>query len=281
MLNQKFLQLSFLFIVTILFQSCTNDGSTVQSDGQENQVRQDVVYTNKAHSLVGEMVEKVGDFKALYKKNDVSYLYTYKTPDGKQDISEEKYMFKGELSYGKYLLHERTLPDLKGVMEQSYDGTKYLLKHEDNFLDSEAIIKKVAFNRPTNFYWFTMMQKLLDPGLKYELEGEKTIEGKDYDIVKVTFPSVKDRPTDTYTLFINKATKLVDQFLFTVADYGVMEPKLMQVEYEEIDGLLMPTHRRYKNSDWNATISDEPWITVEWSNIQFNNGLSREFFSLN
>ena len=82
-----------------------------------------------------------------------------------------------------------------------------------------------------------MFQKLLDPGLNYEYIGEQNIEGKEYEIVKITFKSNNSKPTDIYQLYINKETSLVDQFLFTVADFGKMEvPNLMRLKHEGIDG---------------------------------------------
>lgn len=52
----------------------------------------------------------------------------------------------------------------------------------------------------------------------------------------------------------------------------------MQLEYEQIDGMLIPTKRQYKKSTWNAAISDAPWILVTWSDIKFNNGLKKMDF---
>jgi hypothetical protein len=124
-----------------------------------------------------------------------------------------------------------------------------------------------------------MMQKLLDNGLHYEYLGEKTINKNVYDIVKVTFDLNGKENTDIYQIYINKETLLVDQFLFTVVDYGVVdEPFLMVMEYEEIDGLLIPTQRKYKKSTWDAAVTDAPWIKVTWSAIQFGNGLTIEDF---
>jgi len=235
--------------------------------------------TSKGGKLVSKMVDKVGRMDKLLAKKDVAYTYTYTVPGGKADISHEKYIFDGELSYGMYVQHQRTLPDLKGIVEQGYDGNEYWLKANGVEVKDEKALKKVAFSRPTNYYWFTMMQKLLDPGLKYTHVGETKLKNMDYDIVKVEFESKGDKPTDIYQLYINKETNLVDQFLFTVADFGVMdEPKLMVVEYEKVENLYIPTKRKYKSSTWNADVSKDPWITVEWSDIKFDNNLKKETF---
>lgn len=231
-----------------------------------------------AHDLIKNMVKKVGSIDKLKKKKDVIYTYSYITPDGKYDQSIEKYIFDGELSYGQYITHQRTFADLPGVIEQGYDGSEYWLKNEGKILKDKDRLKRVKFNRPTNYYWFTMMQKLLDPGLIYEYLGETSIKNQEYDIVKVSFEAQGGKPSDIYQLYINKKTSLVDQFLFTVADFGMMEPKLMQVEYEKIDGMYIPAKRQYKASNWNADVSNKPWIKVMWTNIRFNNKLKKEDF---
>ena len=237
-------------------------------------------FQNKGHELIYQMTQKVGSYQDLLNKKDVIYTYTYKTPDGKTDVSTEQYIFDGELSRGTYHQHERTLPDLKGTFTQGYNGEEFWVKQNDVYLEDEAYINKAKFNRKTNFYWFAMFQKLLDPGLIYEYLGESMLNEKTYDVVKITFNSENNKPTDIYQVYINKATSLVDQFLFTVVDYGLVEtPLLMQVEYQNIDGLLIPNKRQYKKSTWEAEVSESPWIHVEWTDIKFDNGLSRSDFS--
>ena len=263
---------SYLLLLTTLFIiTACNEGdqvSTTQSDDA-------VSFVNKAHELVFHSVQQIGSLEKLKEKKDVVYTYTYATPDGLKDVSTEKYLFEGELSYGIYETHERSYKDLEGAVEQSYDGNEFWLRHAGEYIEDSAAIERVAFIRPTNYYWFAMFQKLLDPGLKYESVGEKEIDGQSYDVVKIGFTSANNKPTDIYQIYINKNTLLIDQFLFTVADYGVMEePFLMEVEYEEIEGIKIPSKRRYKKSNWDGDVLDGPWVNVTWSDIKFNNGLS-------
>lgn len=269
--------LSIISIFTLI--SCQNDSS---QDGPKSPVKVGIennpTFKNKGQQLVYEMTQKVGDYSKLVSKKDVTYTYSYKTPDGKMDISTEKYLFNGELSYGKYKKHERTLANIEGEIEQGYDGSEFWLKQNGKLVTDTVSLKRVAFNRPTNFYWFTMMQKLLDPGLKYEYLKDQTIDGANYDVVKVSFESKDNKPTDVYQLYINKDTKLVDQFLFTVMDFGKTEPSLMELTYEKVDGLLLPTKRRYKSSNWDAEVTNEPWIEVNWSDVKFDTGLKKSDF---
>jgi len=264
-----------IVLLTVFVISCkeTQEKPKQETQKQEEPIVETIKFQNKGHELVYNMVEKVGTYQDFLDKKDVVYTYTYITPDGKTDISTEKYIFNGELSYGMYTQHERTFPEIEGVIEQGYDGYEYWLKNDKNeILKDEKLLKTVAFKRPTNFYWFAMFQKLVDPNLSYEYLGEKTIDTKTYNIVKVSFNT--DKPTDIYQIYINQKTGLVDLFLFTVADFGKMDARIMKVEYEEIEGMLIPAKRKYKKSDWNAIDDDKPWITVNWTDIKFNNGLS-------
>lgn len=238
-----------------------------------------LTFSNKGHELIYNMVQKVGNYDDLKAQQSVEYIYRYTTASGQTDSSLERYLFDGELSFGRYLKHERTLPQLNGTIEQGFDGENYWLKHNDTLVHDSSMLKRVAFNRPTNFYWFCMMPKLLDPGLSYEYLGTDSTHQNIYDVVKVTFSGVDYKPKDIYQLYINQKTSLVDHFLFTIADFKISEPKLMQLEYEEVDNFLIPTKRRYTNSNWNAEILEDIWTTVKWSNISFNAGLTKQDFA--
>ena len=180
----------------------------------------------------------------------------------------------------KYETHERTFPQMEGVVEQSFDGTKYWLRHNGKVISDTTALKRVAFNRPTNFYWYALFQKLTDPGLNYEYLGPQELQDQSFDVVKISFES-DEKPRDIYQVHINQETGLIDQFLFTVAEFGMVDtPLLMQVEYEEVDGLLIPSKRKYKRSTWEAEVNDSPWIEVNWTNISFDNELDASAFNL-
>lgn len=264
-------------LITFLMLSCNSTTTEEQVTPITEEILPD--FKNRGHEFVYQMVQKVGNWNTLQNKKDVQYTYSYLTPDGKEDVSHEKYLFDGELSYGNYVKHERTFPELEGEIEQGYGGQNFWLKHQGETITDSTRLARVAFNRPTNFYWFTMFQKLLDPSVLYEFKGEQNINDQDYNLVEITFATTNEKPTDTYILYINKKTQLVDQFLFTVADFGKIEtPFLMQMEYEDIDGILLPTKRKYKPSTWEGTVTEEPWIYVNWTAVKFNNGISKSDF---
>ncbi len=227
--------------------------------------------------LIVQMTDATGSYNDLKSLNDVEYTYTVKNVDtGKSDISIEQYIFDGELSWGKFLQRgDKTFPDLKGEIIQGYNGKETWMTVDGQPVSDEAALKYADFTRKTNFYWFAMMQKLLDPGIIYTYKGIETVGGIEYDIVELSYePGIGD-VSDTYTLYINPKTHLVDRFYFTVMDFGITEPILMEVEYRQIDGLKLPVTRKF-----SATVPDVGTMNIVeiMTDINFNNGLNKSLF---
>lgn len=256
---------NFLFVLLALFAiSATNQVSFAQTDA-------------KAKKMVEEMVNAVGGVENFYKLRDVKYDLNYDSPgDGPDVVGEERYIFDGELSQAN--LTEHGFLGMKNISE-GFDGQNFWVKHNGAPMNDEKAIGMATFLRKTNYYWFAMMFKMLDPGLNYKYLGEKKLGKQGYDVVEVTFDEQVGAVQDTYVLYINQDTHLVDQFLFTVMAMGAQDPFLMKVQYEEIDGIKVPSSRKYAKSTWDGTHdANTNWINVTWSNIEFNNGFERTAF---
>lgn len=274
----QYSKLIHVIIFSTLLTACGNKEAKTKETTKAVEV-QTPIFQNKGHELVYKMTQETGSYKDLLNLKDIVFNYTYRTPDQKEDVSIESYIFNGELSHGSYLKHERTLPNLKGKMQQGYNGKDFWLKMDGQDITDSSAIESVTFTRKTNFYWFAMMHKLLDPGINYEYLGEDTIEGKLYDIVKITFNTADNVASDTYQLYINPATRLVDQFLFTVVSKNVTDPILMRVNYEKVEGILLTTYRKYTKSDWEATVLKDVWIEEITKDIKFNQNLDTALFN--
>ncbi len=236
--------------------------------------------TNDPKLLIEQMVNAVGGREQFYAHKDVELQYTFHDlTEGKRDVSIERYLFDGQLSWAKFTVREKyAFPDLEGEIIQGYNGKETWMTQNGQLIADPQALRMADFTRKTNFYWFTMLFKLLDPGLNYAYKGTQNVDGVDYDLVEITFnPGVGD-VQDTYLLYLNPKTHLVDQFLFTVMDFGVKEPFLMKVEYEEIAGLKLPTKRKYVAADWEGVAKDNNWTAEISENIKFNNGFTRETF---
>jgi len=235
------------------------------------------VQAQKAEQLIDEMITALGGKQNFYNLKNVTYEYTYNNPKGPKMVSKETYVFDGELSHAIYTEHTQLGKGVKLV--EGFDGQQAWAKDNGKLLTDEKAISMARFKRKTNYYWFTMFFKLQDEGLILSYEGGRQVEGRLYDLVKVTFKDQIGDAKDTYLLYINQRTKLVDQFLFTVASFGKMEPFLMRVRYETIDGIKIPSDHVYISANCDGEIIGDMWATALCDHIQFNTEIDQSLFS--
>lgn len=63
-------------------------------------------------------------------------------------------------------------------------------------------------------YWLAMPYKLLDPGVHLTYEGQETIDGASYDVVKLSFDEVGLTPGDRYWAYVHRETGLMDRWAY-------------------------------------------------------------------
>jgi hypothetical protein len=163
-------------------------------------------------------------------------------------------VFDGEKSWARYDVHERLGTDVREPIVQGFDGTTSWETVDGKKTTSEQRLRRADFIPKTNFYWFAMTFKLLDPGMNFAYEGRRRVHGIDYELVTVTFDTGIGDVSDIYVFFVNPNTWRIDQFLFTILDLGKTEPFLMEVEYERFEGALLPIKRRYTASDRSGKV---------------------------
>jgi len=237
-----------------------------------------VATAQTAEQLIQQAIEAVGGKDNFYAQKDVTYNIHYKTPPGENAIEfkgQETYIFDGELSHGDYEIHT-----ISGADEEGYDGDEFWVKMDGSISENEKAIGVARFLRKTNYYWFAMFFKLQDDGVHYEKLGDQKLKGKAYHRIKMTFGNNVGDSQDTYILYINKKTKLIDQFLFTITGFGITEPNLMSFDkWETINGVKIPTGRKYIKADWEGNVKDKEYTHTDWTNIKFNTGVERTSFS--
>lgn len=236
------------------------------------------VRAQDAKQLVSDMIETAGGKTNFYKLKNVTYEYEYRNPKAPMTLkSRETYVFHKEKSHAAYSIHTVLAPEGKKVVE-GYDGTNAWVTLDGNLSRDEQANNFARFMRKTNYYWFSMFFKLLDDGVNHEYLGLKRVNGKDYDRVKITFGTNVGDAQDIYVLYINRKSKLVDQFLFTVMSFQMAEPQLMVMEYETIDGIQIGSTRKYIEADWEGNIKGQQWVTTNWTNIDFNTDVDMSIF---
>ena len=65
-------------------------------------------------------------------------------------------------------------------------------------------------------YWLLMPLKMKDPGVNLDYAGEKRVDGNLYDVVKLTFDHVGLTPGDTYWVYVNRESHLIDRWEYVL-----------------------------------------------------------------
>ncbi len=104
-------------------------------------------------------------------------------------------------------------------------------------------------------YWLVMPFKLKDSGvtLKYKGEG-KTEAGEDSDILELTFKGVGDTPDNKYDVYVDKNTRLVNQWAF-YPKYDDPEPRFLTpwAAYKKHGAIMLSSDRgKYQLTDIEA-----------------------------
>ncbi len=224
--------------------------------------------------LISKVEKAVGNWNDLYAKKNVEFTYKYFYPEQNiMDLSTERYVFEGEKSWAKYSVHQiNVLPKSTGEVIQYYDGKTAGISDNGKVMTGAAEVGGAEFLRKANYFWFVMMYKLSDPGTIHKYEGQETVNGVNYDKVSVGYKSdVTGKPqNDAYVLYINPSTSLVDRFFFSLPAMGVNDPVLlMEVEYEDFDGLKLPTKRKAYQPG-----QTKPFLLSTSSELKFNNTFS-------
>ncbi len=267
--------LSACLFLLFLASGCLSNGNQSEKDHNTSSTQQ-----TKARQLILEMISAAGGVEALKNLKDVSYQYTYTSFDGFADISTERYIFDGEYSWAQYTEHNNAvMTNTEGIITQGYDGIEGWVAVDGVTSKDRAAIQMSTFFRKTNFYWFCMNFKLLDPGVIHLYEGTREVNDINYEMVRISFEKQAGSTTDEFLLYLNPETKLIDQFLFTVKALGINTPLMMKLRYEEFSGAKLTTYRAYAPANWQGELtSDEGWTTQISDNIQFNNGFKPSVF---
>ena len=235
--------------------------------------------TSDVKSMLAAVEYANGGMDALKALKDVQYDYHYLKPDGKIDISQERYIFDGEYSWAKYTKHEENVsPEQEGDIVQYYDGEKAYAYLDGEVVDDPQTVGTAGFLRQANFMWFCMMFKLNDPGTVAEYQGQKEHEGSTYDIVHLTYDSTMTGKSenDTYVLYIDPDSHMVDYFAFSLPAFGIYEPVLWaEPTYEEMFGVQVITKRMMYAPD-PETGELAMMVDQRLSNITFNNDFTKE-----
>ncbi len=233
-----------------------------------------------AKRIVIRTIKATGGKKNYYNLGNVNYDLEYRTPPGKGAttlVANETYVFDGERSHSAY--KEHSILGGNGNIVEGYNSEQAWVTFDGKISSDEKANGVAHFLRKTNYFWFSMIFKLLDDGVNHERLSDQKVNGENYYRVKITFDENVGDTQDTFVIYVNKRTKLIDQFLFTVVAFGLTEPNLMITDtYEIINNIKIPSKRKYVKSDWEGNINGEKYSFTNWTNIKFNNTIDNSLF---
>lgn len=235
----------------------------------------------KSKALIQALYKANGGWAKLAAKKDVQFTYIYKKGET-MDLSTERYVFDGETSWAEYTQHDiNVLPGKAGMVKQCYmNGQSKISLAGQQVNDAEAV-GGTTFLRKANYFWFTMMQKLDDPGTVHKYLGQEMMNGVNYDKVSLSYDSkmTGKEVNDEYILYFNPKTSLVDMFMFSLPAMGVNKPALkMEVEYTTIEGIPVSTKRMVSFPDDKGNYA-VGLIQIS-KDVKFNNGFTAADFKI-
>jgi hypothetical protein len=117
-----------------------------------------------------------------------------------------------------------------------------------------------AFSNSVNSvaYFAFLPYGLNDPAVFKTLEGESTMDGKDYYVIKVTFSEEGGGEDfdDEFLYWINKQTSRIDYLAYTYHTDGGGVRLRKAIKTHEVDGLLFLDYENYKPAVKHTPLED-------------------------
>ena len=126
------------------------------------------------------------------------------------------------------------------------------------------------FYHNLHFYFLAMPFVLADEGLKYDTLGQREIQGKFYEGVRITFEdNIGDAPDDEYRVYFDPDTHQMTWLLYTVTYFSAEESEKFSArlyrDWQWVNGLLLPlTCEKY---NWTGTSADTLKYTQQYLDV--------------
>lgn len=278
--NSFILSLIIPFVLSLAVLAALNSCKKKKKPQEESITESIITHTQNATAILTAMEQAHGGWNHLRDKKDVTYNYEYTVPEGKADISTERYIFDSEISFGHYTRHEiNTMPTENGIVTHLFDGEKTTIILNEDVIKNERTISIAEFVRRANYFWFVMPYKLNDPGTIAKYLGTEVYNDITYAKLEVTYDAkiTRKEQNDIYILYINQETQLIDRFYFSLPFLGISAPVILaEYQYEIIEGQKIAVNRNYFLPDAKGAYEESPSITQTLSQIKFNNGFTKE-----
>ena len=155
--------------------------------------------------------------------------------------------------------------------EMGYDGEEYWY-HADSIPEDHPDPK---FYINLQFYFFALPFVLGDPGINYEDIGQRSFQGKDYEVVKITYQEgIGTASKDQYFLYLDPESHMLKLLLYSVTYFNAENASKFNAavyeEWQEVKGLKVPA--KMTSHKWDAEKEEigEVRYVKSFSNVKFS-----------
>lgn len=249
-----------LIIIFVLFAGCTdsNPSSKNTTEVKQHQAPNDFV----------KAIESAENFKAFNSYDGLAF--DLKLIWGGKEVLNANVVSKTNSSKVKMIDGENSTA--------IYDGEKFWLS------PATAQWEGARFDLFTWQYFFMAPFKLSDPGTRWEMLGQKELNGKQYDTAKLSFSEgTGDADQDWYIVFKDPETNLVEAMAYIVTFSSSQEEAekspgiILYDNYETVNGVKFPTSWTFKK--WNETegVYGDPRGTAQITNVKLIKDTKSDF----
>ncbi len=180
-----------------------------------------------------------------------------------------KKMDHGVASYQTIDLRNRNIHHKTDAYQIGYDGEHVWVYPDRTAFPNEG---SVRFFYNIDFYFFATPFVMADPGTNALFDGQKVVNGKTYDVIKITYENtVGFTPEDIYYLLIDTKTRQLKILLYTISFLDTSNTKLTAKVYEwqAYNGFLLP--QKMENYTWeNDNLGENKHHSREFSEIKLS-----------
>ena len=281
------MRLHILFLSFTLFTACAvqNDPSHQKVTGNDLVVppsswvstrvaaAEKRLQSSEAGRLLSKAIEYQGGLSKWFANGPIYFRFNYR-PQGPGNIVRDTYQTVD--TWSSKARHQ--LAD-NPSLEYGWDGEK-AWKYP---ADAEMSINP-RFWSLTPYYFIGLPFVLGDEGAILTLEEPSILEGKEYNMVRVTFSEgTGDAPGDYYILYLDQETSQLIALRYVVSypgffpNGGHTAEKLMIYEgSQEIDGITLP--QRLPTYKWSDNQMGELVTKITVTNVSFKPDVTSAYF---
>ena len=182
-----------------------------------------------------------------------------------QQLDFDLYRQNQRVDHQRIALKSRKVLLSSDTYKIGYDGADHWISP-----DTAAFEGDVRFYHNLQFYFMALPFLFADPGVRYEVLEPRNFQGKQYDVLRITFaPGVGDASDDEYVAYLDRDSHQLTLLLYTVTYFSGQPGQEYNArwyqEWQEVNQLLLP--QKVVSYRWTHDALGEERGTTEYRNV--------------